>query len=128
MTGVLLVWFDDESVAIATSAWLPALNEPVLMDPVYGAEVPTQTTLPSRRSTTLATPTLSAAVMLTAVVAPTVEPFAGDVIETVGGVTSSPPWVTVSVMGALVVVLVAASFATAFTMWSPAVNVAGSTV
>ena len=70
--------------------------------------------VPSRRNCTLVTPTLSAAVALTATLAPdTVAPAAGAVTDTVGGVVSGVALETVTLTAAEVVVFPAASRATA---------------
>src|SRR5439155_9674857 len=77
---------------------------------------------PSTLNCTPTTPTLSDAVAETATAVPdTVAPAAGAVIETVGGVVSA--LLTVTVTAAEVVVLPAASRATAVSVWLPVVAV-----
>ena len=71
---------------------------------------------PSRVNWTPATPMLSAAVALTGVVPVRVAPAAGALTETVGGVMSL---LTVTLTGAEVVVLPAASRAIARRVWAP---------
>jgi hypothetical protein len=65
----------------------------------------------------LATPTLSEAVALTVTLPLTVALFAGEVIETVGGVVSE--LLTVTFTLALVAEFPAASFATVVSVWLP---------
>src|SRR5207245_2371462 len=65
------------------------------------------------------TPTLSEAVDVAVIVPETVEPFAGLVMETVGGVVSGGVLLTVTVTGEEVVRLPAASRATAVSVCVP---------
>jgi hypothetical protein len=72
---------------------------------------------PSSWNCTLATPMLLDALAVTTTVADTVAPFAGEVIETVGG---GVVWLfTVTVIPALVVLLPAVSLAIAVRAWAP---------
>lgn len=77
--------------------------------------------IPSRRNCTLATATLSVALADTVTLDPlTVEPLAGAVILTVGGVVSAGGTLsTVTFTTVDVVVLPAASRATAVRLWAP---------
>ncbi len=72
------------------------------------------TLLPSTRNCTLCTPTLSDAVAVSVVVPATSEPAAGALRDTVGAVLS-----TVTLTLAEVLVLPAASRATALIVWLP---------
>ncbi len=72
---------------------------------------------PSSWNCTPATPTLSAAVAVTETEPPTLAPALGPVTATVGGVVSPPA--TVTLTGADVVRLPAASRATAVSAWAP---------
>ena len=79
---------------------------------------------PSTWNCTLATATLSLAFAVIEMVELTVAPFAGAVIETVGGVVSGLLLLTVTVTVALVVLLPAASFAIARNVCDPLLAVA----
>jgi len=90
----------------------------VFHEKLYGEVVSAEPTFaPSTWNCTLATPTLSEAVALTVTVPLNVALFAGDVIETVGGVVSL--LLTVTFTPALVVLFPAESFATAVSVWLP---------
>jgi hypothetical protein len=77
------------SVAFALKEWLPSATFVVFHEKLYGAAVKVETTVPSTLRATDFTPTLSEAVTLTLTVPDTVDPLAGDVIDTVGTVTSA---------------------------------------
>ena len=80
--------------------------------------------VPSSLNRTPATPTLSEAVAETVTAAPeTVAPLAGAVMETVGGVVSEAALLTVTVTVAEVLVLPAASRATAVSVCEPVATV-----
>src|SRR5947199_384278 len=84
---------------------------------------------PSSLNCTPSTPTLSLAIAVTVTDAVTVAPFAGVVIDTVGGVVSGGGGLlTLTVTGADVVVLPAASRAVAVSVWLPFVVVVESQV
>ncbi len=74
---------------------------------------------PSIRNSTPMTPTLSEASALIVIVPATVEPDAGEVMATVGGVQSEPLLKIVTVTGLEVVVFPAASRARAVKVWEP---------
>src|SRR5689334_8527252 len=76
------------SYALATSACAPLVAVVVFQLHAYGEEVSVDCSTPSRRNSTLVTPTLSLALAVTLTVADTVAPFAGAVIEAVGAVVS----------------------------------------
>jgi hypothetical protein len=106
------------SRALALRVWLLPLAAVVVSQATeYGAVVSsTPKGSPSSRNWTPATPTLSEAAAVTATAPLTVDPEAGEVIATVGGVWSE----TVTLTGAEVVALPAASRATAVSVWVPA--------
>ena len=117
-TPALVVAFPAASFATAVSVWLPCETEVVFHEKLYGELVSAEPTFaPSTWNCTLATPTLSEAVALTVTVPLTVALFAGEVIDTVGGVVSL--LLTVTFTPALVVLLPAESFATAVSVWLP---------
>ena len=63
----------------------------------------------------LTSPTSSVALAATLMLLPVHAPLAGDVMVAVGGGVSAPPWLTVTVTAADVVMLPAVSVATACT-------------
>jgi hypothetical protein len=77
------------SVAFALNEWLPSATFVEFQEKLYGADVKVETIVPSTLRTTDFTPTLSEAFTLTLTVPDTVDPLAGDVIDTVGAVTSA---------------------------------------
>src|SRR5438128_618925 len=92
----------------------------VVHETAYGAAVTSAPRLaPSSLNCTPATPTLSVAVAETVTVPATEAPAAGAVIDTVGGVVSGTGLFTVTLTAAEVVVLPAASRATAVTLCEP---------
>jgi hypothetical protein len=119
VTLALVVLLPAVSLAIARSVCEPLLDVVVFHETEYGAVVLRLPKLaPSSWNCTLATPTVLAAVAVTEIVPFTVAPFAGAVIDTVGGgvfvvlFTLTETW-------ALVAEFPAASFATAVRMWLP---------
>src|SRR6266851_5636773 len=123
-TGAEVVVLPAASRATAVRACAPAVAVAVFQATEYGAVVTSVPRFePSSLNWTPTTPTLSVAVALTVVVPVTVAPFAGAVIATVGGVVSGVGFETVTETGADVVVLPAASRATAVSVWAPAVAV-----
>src|SRR6202023_3145933 len=107
--------------ATAVSVCEPLLALVVFHETEYGAVVcSTPKLAPSRRNCTRTTPTLSDALALTVNVPETVEPVAGAVTLTVGGVVS---FATVTVTAAAVAVLPAASRATAVNVCEPLLTV-----
>src|SRR5205814_221915 len=83
---------------------------------------------PSAKNCTPATPTLSEAFAATVIVPETVAPLAGELMLTVGGVVSGGgPFETLTVTGAEVVRLPAASRATAVKVCEPLLAVVVST-
>jgi len=115
-TAVLVVVLPAASRATAVSVWLPFDTEVVFQLIENGAVVSSAPRFtPSSLNCTPVTPTLSVAVELTVTVEPpTNEPLAGAVTLTVGAVLS-----TVTETAVLVVVLPAASCATAVSVWLP---------
>src|SRR5205085_1436783 len=114
VTAADVVALAAASLATAVSEWLPAMAVPLPHVSVYGAVVTGAPRFaPFSLNCTLATPTLSLAVAVTVVVPLTVEPVAGAVIATAGGVVSLTVFDVVTVTGAEVAVLPAASLATA---------------
>src|SRR5437867_2500974 len=104
---------------------MPSETVVVFHDAEYGATVISAPKLaPSSLNWTPTTPTLSEAVAEIVVVADTVEPPAGPVIETAGAVVSSTTLLTVTETGADVVWLPAASRATAVRLCTPLLAVA----
>jgi len=123
LTVALVVEFPAASFAIALSVCAPLVAVVVFHDAEYGVAVSKPPRLaPSSWNCTLATPTLSAAVAVTAMVEETVAPFAGAVSETVGGVVSGVVLLTVTVTTALVAVFPAPSLAMAFKVCAPFVD------
>jgi hypothetical protein len=132
---------EDATVTLTTAdvVWLPAASRaraaricaPVTLDAFhiveYGAVVSSAPYgAPSTRNCTPTTPTLSDAVAVNGTEPPgTVEPFAGAVIDTTGGVKSL---LTVTVTAVEVVLLPAASRATAVNVWVPLATVVVSHV
>src|SRR2546422_657399 len=132
MTGGVEATFETVTVTAAEVVWLPAASraraasvcEPFdaaveFQAMVYGAVVTSApSAAPSSRNCTPTTAILSLAVALSVTLVPaTVAPFAGAVIATVGGVPST--LLTVTVTAVAVVVLLAASRATAVRTWLP---------
>jgi hypothetical protein len=98
------------------------LSVVVFSDREYGAVVSAAPLLtPSTRNCTLAMPIVEDAVAVTEIVALTVAPFAGEVIETVGGAVLV--LFTVIETPALVVLVFAVSVATAFNVCAPLLSV-----
>src|ERR1051326_8562407 len=124
VTGADVVVLPAASPATAFIVWVPSAAVVLSHVIEYGAVVSSMPRFaPSSLNCTPATPTLSAAVALTATVAPeTVAPPAGAVIDTVGAVVS-PVLDTVTVTAADVFVLPAASRATAVNVCVPFVAV-----
>ena len=117
VTAAAVVVLPAASRATAVSVCEPLLAVVVFHETVYGAVVSSAPRFaPSRRNWTPTTPTLSDALAVTVVVPVTVAPFAGAVMLTVGGVVS---FETVTVTAAAVVVLPAASRATAVSVCEP---------
>ena len=79
--------------------------------------------LPSTRNSTPMTPTLSEALAPIVIAPAKVEPDAGEVMVTVGGVQSEPLLDTVTVTGLEVATLPAASRARAVRVWEPLLTV-----
>src|SRR5467141_3104277 len=111
VTGAEVVRLPAASRAIAVMVCEPLLAPVVFQGTEYGAAVSSAPALtPSNWNCTPTTPTLSEALAVTVIVAETVAPEAGEVMLTVGAVVSLN---TVTVTGAEVVRLPAASRATA---------------
>src|SRR5881409_4292713 len=103
------------SRAMAVKLWEPLATRVVFHEREYGAaNTSAPRFAPSSLNCTPTTPTLSVALAETVVVPATVEPAAGAVIDTVGGVVSLK---TVTLTAAAVAVLPAASRATAVRVW-----------
>src|SRR5437867_1436286 len=86
-TAAEVVWLPAASRATAVSMWVPSATAAVFQDVEYGATVISAPKFAlSNLNWTPTTPTSSEAVAETVVVAETVEPPAGPVTETVGGV------------------------------------------
>src|SRR5882672_3402718 len=114
VTGADVVWLPAASRATAVSVCEPSLEAVVSTEIEYGAEVSSApSAAPSPKNRTPTTPTLSDALAEIVTVPFTVTPFAGAVMVTVGGVVSGAALFTVTVTGLEVVVLPAASRATA---------------
>src|SRR4051812_18524304 len=106
------------SRATALSVWLPLAPASVFQLTEYGAAVSSAPRLtPSSLNCTPTTAMLSAAFALTATAPSTVAPAAGALMETVGTVPST--LLTVTGTAADVVLLPAASRATAVSVWLP---------
>src|SRR5687768_15841536 len=89
--------FPEASLARAVNAWEPSVDVVVFQLVSYGAAVSSAPSgAPSTKNWTPAIPTSSVALAVTVIVAETVEPDAGDVTFTAGGVVSpaSAPEVT----------------------------------
>src|SRR6266571_312339 len=107
------------SRAMAVSVWEPGAAVVVSQETLYGLAVTSAPRFtPSSLNWTPTTPVLSEALALTVVVPLTVAPLIGAVIATVGAALS-----TVTVTALLVVVLPAASRATALRVWEPSLAV-----
>jgi hypothetical protein len=125
VTPALVVKLLDESAAIARSVCAPLVAVAVFQENAYGEVVSRVPTFaPSNWNRTLATATLSDAFAVTFTVPETVDPLAGAVIDTVGGVVSGVALFTVTVTAALVVELLAMSVAIARNVCVPLVAVA----
>src|SRR5947209_15935339 len=102
--------FPAASRAMAVKLWEPLATRVVFHEREYGAAVTSAPRFaPSSLNCTPTTPTLSVALAETVTVPETVEPAAGAVMETVGGVLSVPPRSVVNVKSADVARLPAAS-------------------
>jgi hypothetical protein len=124
VTAVLVVLLPAASLAIARTVCEVFVAVVVFQETEYGAVVSNAPRLaPSSWNCTLATPTLSLALAVTEIVPLTVAPFAGALIDTVGGVVSDVLLLTVTVTVALVVALPAASLAIARTVCDPLLDV-----
>jgi hypothetical protein len=124
VTAVLVVPLPAASLAIARNVCEPLLDVVVFQETEYGEAVSRAPRLaPSNWNCTLATPTLSLAFAVTEIVPLTVAPFAGALIDTVGGVVSVVLLLTVTVTVALVVLLPAASLAIARSVCEPLLDV-----
>src|SRR5258705_157588 len=115
VTAVDVVVLPAASRARAVNVCEPLLAVVVLHETAYEAAVSSEPRVaPSSRNCTPTTPTLSEAFAVTVVVPETVAPDAGAVTLAVGGVVSLK---TVTVTAAVVLVLPAASRATAVNEW-----------
>jgi hypothetical protein len=121
VTAAEVVVLPAASRATAVSVWEPLLEAVVSTEIEYGAVVSSApSAIPSPKNCTPTTPTLSAAFALTVTVPDTVDPFAGEVMLTVGGaVSGGGPFDTVTVRTADVVTLPAASRAVAVSVCEP---------
>jgi hypothetical protein len=121
VTALDVVAFPAASRARAVKVWEPGRAVVVFHESEYGALVSSALRLPpSSMNWTPATPTLSAAFAVTLIVPETVDPGAGDVMLTVGGVVSGGgPLETVTVTAAEVVAFPAASRARAVRVCVP---------
>src|SRR6266853_4567729 len=121
VTGAEVVWLPAASRATAVTVCEPLLAVVVFHEIEYGAPVSSAPTLaPSILNCTPATPTLSEALAVTVTVPDTVWPLPGEVMLTAGGVVSGGGALdTVTVTGAEVVWLPAASRATAVMVCEP---------
>src|SRR5204862_6057358 len=117
------------SRAIAVSVCEPLLAVAVFQETPKGAAVSSApSAAPSSKNCTPATPTLSEAFAVTGIVPETVAPLAGELMLTVGGVVSGGgPFETLTVTGAEVVRLPAASRAIAVKVCEPLLAVVVST-
>jgi hypothetical protein len=89
-TGAEVVELFDVSVATAARVWPPSATEVVFQEKAHAPDViGAPSGPPSSRNWTLATATLSAAFAVTETSPDTVDPAAGAVIDTVGGVVSA---------------------------------------
>ncbi len=117
VTGAELARLPAASRATAVSVCEPFVAVVVFQETAKGAAVASAPrAAPSSLNCTPATPTLSAALAVTAIVPETVAPLAGEVMLTVGGVVSLA---TAIVIGAEVARLPAASRAAAVRVWDP---------
>src|SRR6266545_4752739 len=115
VTGADVGALPAASRATAVSVWEPSAAVVVSQETLYGLAVTSAPRFaPSSLNWTPTTPALSEALALTVVVPLTVAPLLGVVIATVGAALS-----TVTVTALLVVVLPAASRATAVSVWEP---------
>src|SRR5439155_663855 len=121
VTGAEVVVLPAASRATAVRVCEPLAAPVVFQEIEYGAVVSSAPKLaPSILNCTPATPTLSAALAVIVTVAGTVWPFAGELMLTVGGVVSGGgALATVTVTGAEVLLLPAASRATAVRVCEP---------
>src|SRR5256885_790520 len=124
VTGAEVVRLPAASRATALIVCVPFAAPVVFQEIEYGALVSSAPKLtPSILNCTPATPTLSEAVALSVTVADTVAPFKGELMFTAGGVVSGGggggAFATVTVTGAEVVRLPAASRATALIVCEP---------
>src|SRR6266853_1200398 len=124
--GAEVVRLPAASRATAVRVCEPLLAAAVFQEIEYGALMSSAPKLaPSILNCTPATPTLSEALAVTVTVADTVSPFPGEVMLTAGGVVSGGGALdTVTVTGAEVVRLPAASRATAVMVCEPLLAVA----
>src|SRR5688572_13206148 len=120
VTGAEVVRLPAASRATAVRVCDPFVVLLVFQGAEYGAVVTSVPALPSRKNCTPATAVSSSALALTVIVPDTVSPEAGELMLTVGGVLSLA---TVTVTGAEVVRLPAASRATAVRVCEPLVVV-----
>src|SRR5882724_10941315 len=121
VTGADVVRLPAASRATAVIVCGPSLDAVVSTETEYGAvRSSAASATPSPKNCTPTTPTLSAALADNVTVPLSVPPFAGAVMFTVGGVVSAGgPLATVTVTGADVVLLPAASRATAVMVCGP---------
>src|SRR5438034_5281089 len=121
VTGAEVVRLPAASRATAVKVCEPLTTAVVLKEAEYGAAVSSAAIgAPSAKNCTPATPTLSEAFAATVIVPETVAPLAGELMLTVGGVVSGGgPFETLTVTGAEVVRLPAASRATAVKVCEP---------
>src|SRR5918996_4267436 len=124
VTGAEVAVLPAASPARAVSVCAPLLAAVVFQATSYGAVLSVPSGCPSTKNSTAVTPTLSVALALTMTVPDTSAPLAGSVIATLGGVVSDAVLDTVTVTGAEVVRLPAASRATAVRVWEPLLAVA----
>ena len=89
--------------------WEPFETVVVSTEAEYGDVVSCPYMTPSRRNSTLVTPTLSVALTVSVIVPLTVAPFVGAVAATVGATVSAAAFETVTVTLAAVPMLPAAS-------------------
>jgi len=117
LTPAEVVLLPAASRAVAATVWVPFERALVSSETVYGAAVSSAPrSAPSSRSRTPATPTLSLAAAVTLMVPETVWPAVGLLMETVGAVWSL---LMVKLTVLEVLLLPAASRATAATVWAP---------
>src|SRR5436190_530479 len=117
VTALEVVTLPAASRARAVKKWKPLAAVAVSQETEYGTLASSAPRLaPSTLNWTLTTPTLSEASAVTAMVPETVDPDAGDVMLTVGGVVSLK---TVTVTALEVASFPAASRARAVNVWEP---------